>query len=71
MADYMTLLGADDVRAGGNACHHAAERMNQAASSIDSTFEMNARRMDDWLNRFENLVERMEAAAQSLQPKGT
>jgi hypothetical protein len=58
MADYVTLMGADDVRSAGSAMRSAAEDMRSVASSIDSTFERHQRFLDDWLQRFEAAIER-------------
>ncbi len=56
MSEYITLLGAEDVQRAGHTIAGAAERMNQAASSIDHTMEM-------FLRRYEELVVRQEVAA--------
>jgi hypothetical protein len=66
MAEYMTLLGAEDVRAAGNAMRSAADDMRNAASSIDSTLDRHQRFLDDWLQRFEVALDR--AAPQPPAP---
>jgi hypothetical protein len=57
MADYITLLGADDVRSASHNMISAAERMQQAASSIQWAFDSHQRFMDDWLQRFQQATE--------------
>ncbi len=64
MSSYLTLLGAENVERAGYQMSAAAERMQSAASSIDWSLQQHSRNMDDWLNRFEALVERLEAAQQ-------
>lgn len=56
MADYVTLMGADDVRSAGYAMRSAADDMRSAASSIDTTFDRHQRFLDDWLQRFETAI---------------
>ncbi|WP_095203699.1 hypothetical protein [Mesorhizobium carmichaelinearum] len=58
MAEYMHLIGAEEVRSVGNAMSGAASEMRGAASSIDSAFERHHRFLDDWLQRFEAAMER-------------
>lgn len=58
MADYVTLIGADDVRSAGNTISRAADEMRSAASAIDFAFERHQRFLDDWLQRFEAAIER-------------
>lgn len=67
MADYITLLGAEDVRHAANTMQNAADRMNHAASAIDDSLFRHQQNMaeinrqhqewwDDWLVRFEKVV---------------
>jgi len=53
----MTLLGADDVRSASHTMASAADRMQQAASSIQWAFEAHQRFMEDWLQRFQQATE--------------
>lgn len=62
MNDYVTLLGAEDVRNAGHAITSAAGQMQQAAGSIEASFHT-------FLMRMEGMVERFERAAEKLQPK--
>lgn len=70
MAEYVTLLGAEDVRSAGNAMRSAADDMRSAASSIDSTLDRHQRFLDDWLQRFEAAIER-SAPPTPAPPKST
>lgn len=61
MSGYINLLGAEEVSRAAGTMTTAAERMQSAASNLDWTMQQHSRNMDDWLNRFEALVERLEA----------
>ncbi len=56
MAESLYLVGADDVRAAGNAIARAADVMDQAATNLDGALERHQRFMDDWLQRFESVL---------------
>ena len=63
MADYITLLGADDVRAASSRMEHAASEMNSAASNFQYAVDQHKRNteaheiwMNDWLERFKEIV---------------
>ena len=56
MADYVTLLGAEQVSSAGSQMSRAADRMQSAASSIDQSLFQHQRFMDDWLQRFEAIL---------------
>lgn len=53
MADYVTLVGAEDVRAAGNRIASAASEMNGAAGSIEGALRQHQMFLDGWLMRFE------------------
>lgn len=59
MADYVTLLGAEDVRSAANTMSRAADTMRSAASNFDSTMDRHQRFMDEWMTRFESAIDRM------------
>lgn len=65
--ETMVLIGAEDVRAGGQAASHAGAEMKQAAATIDYALAHHQRWMEDWLQRFERVVEAI--AAPSVEPK--
>lgn len=62
MADYVTLMGAEEVRSAANTMLSAASEMRAAASSIDSSLEQHRRFLDDWLQRFEAAVSAVPTA---------
>jgi acyl-CoA thioesterase len=47
----MLLVGAEEVSRAASRMQDAAEKMTQAAASLDHSLEMQRRFMDDWLNR--------------------
>jgi hypothetical protein len=55
--EHMNLMGSEDVLRAGHRMSSAAEDMNRAAASIDSTLHL-------FLERFERLVERLEQLAE-------
>lgn len=63
MSDYITLLGAEDVQRAGRAMQSAAEAMQRAAGQIEEAMRLHALSLSEQLDRFEALVERLEAAA--------
>lgn len=54
----MTLVGAEDVRSAASTMSSAASNMQSAASSIGYHFEMHQRFLEDWLVRFEAVLEK-------------
>lgn len=50
------LVGADDVRAGGNAMREAAQEMKNAAGMIEDSLNRHRQFMDDWLDRFSSAL---------------
>lgn len=56
MNDYITLLGAEDVSRAASSISTSAGEMRQAAGYIDES-------LTRFIRQFEELVERMEAAA--------
>jgi hypothetical protein len=64
MADYVTLLGAEDVKSAANLISTAAYDMNRAASSMSETarliavaFEQHQVFMNDWLERMNGVLQ--------------
>ncbi len=62
MSQYITLMGAEEVSRAASGMREAASEMSRAASSFDNAADRQRMNMDDWLVRFEALVERMELA---------
>lgn len=56
MADYVTLMGAEDVARAGSAMRQAADDMNRAALSFDESLRRHQEFMDDWLFRFNDAL---------------
>ena len=55
--DFIHLAGADDVARAGSAMRQAAEEMQRAASNLAAALAMHERWMDDWLSRFQSVME--------------
>lgn len=68
MADYVTLLGAEQVSSAGHTMREAAREMQAAANSTEWALEQHRRFMDDWLSRFEAALEKHAPAAKDTQP---
>jgi len=56
MSDYINLIGAEDVRRAGSTISSAAETIQGASNSFAETIEMHKRFMEDWLLRFEEVL---------------
>ena len=56
MAEYITLLGAGDVRSAGSTIREAATVMRGAAASIDDSLSRHRTFLDDWLFRLEEIM---------------
>jgi hypothetical protein len=59
MADYVTLLGAEQVQSAAHTMREAASQMQSAASSTDYALQNHQRFMDDWLQRFEAAIDKL------------
>jgi hypothetical protein len=57
MAEYITLMGAEQVSSAGYTMRDAAQKMNQAAGEFESVLFRHHQFMDDWLQRFERILE--------------
>ena len=57
MAEYITLMGAEQVSSAGHTMRSAAEQMGRAASEMDSALHRHQQFLDDWLQRFERILE--------------
>lgn len=56
MAEYVTLMGAEQVSTAARTMSGAASEMLRAASNIDDALGRHQRFMDEWLNRFEQIL---------------
>jgi phosphoribosylpyrophosphate synthetase len=61
MPDYITLIGADDVRSAASTMSSAADRMEHAASNMAYAFESHQRFLEDWLSRLQQAMEKPDA----------
>lgn len=57
MSDYITLLGAEDVKKSGHEMSSAAHEMQRSIGYLDDVLNRHQRFMDDWLQRFEAVLE--------------
>lgn len=64
--DYMTLLGTGKVAVAGRAMAEAADTMVSAVGQLDNTLEMHQRRMEEFLVRFEDAVEKLVESSTKL-----
>lgn len=56
MADYITLLGAEQVQSAASQMSSAAHEMRQAAGTIDEAMRQQRQFMDDWLIRLADIM---------------
>ena len=57
---YVHLIGAEDIRRAGANIDSAATNMNRAAANFDSSVYRLIRFMDDWLMRFEQIIDKQK-----------
>ena len=57
MADYVTLMGAEQVAGAARMMASAADDMNRAAGNVDSALERHQRFLDDWLMRLADVMQ--------------
>ena len=60
MGEYVTLIGAEDVRSAASSMRDSAETMRQAASTIDYANQQLRQRMDSFHFEMSELVDRLE-----------
>lgn len=56
MTEYVHLVGAEDVSHAGHNMREAAVAMKHAADEIDHALRQHQQFMEDWLQRFEQIV---------------
>lgn len=56
MADYVTLLGAEQVQNAGRAMREAADSMIRSAAEFDASLRRHEQFLEDWLTRFESAI---------------
>lgn len=62
MAEYMHLIGTEDVRNAANTIRDAADRMAQIPSSLEWVLAQHANRMEQIVVRFEEAAEKLSNA---------
>ena len=60
MADYITLLGSEQVARAGNEMSAAASDIRRAAAEIDDSLRRHREFLDDWLLRFADALEQLK-----------
>lgn len=55
-ADYITLLGAEQVQSAAGAMRNAADEMQRAANTMDCALASQRTFLEEWLNRFEQVL---------------
>lgn len=68
MADYVTLMGAEQVQSAARTISAAADTMRSAASEMDSALDRHHRFMDDWLQRFQGVLEAFNTPQVAINP---
>lgn len=56
MADYITLLGAEQVQSAASTMRSAADDMRSAASTIEYALHQHQQFLDDWLMRLQQVM---------------
>lgn len=59
MAEYITLLGAEDVRRAANEMTGAASAMRSAASEFDSAVRQQQMMLDNFMGQFNDALDRL------------
>ncbi len=54
--ETMLLLGTEDVHRAASRIQDAADTMNRAAGNMDEVFHRQRLFMDEWLQRFESVI---------------
>lgn len=70
MKNFVTLLGAEDVRAAGSAMRNAAGQMVQVASIMEDSLQRHRLFLDDWLIRLEIILQETTKVWNCISSKG-
>jgi hypothetical protein len=57
MADYINLIGAEDVRSAGHRMASAADTISSAVSNLESVLDRQRMFIDDWLDRLDGVLQ--------------
>lgn len=60
--DSVYLVGHEAVSSAASSIRSSAEQIQRAAGSIEHSLFQHQRFMDDWLQRFEQIVDKMVAS---------
>lgn len=63
MAEYMHLIGVEQMQSAANSMNRAAERMQQVASSFEYAAQRQQQLLDDWLVRFTDAIDRLKESS--------
>ena len=66
MSDFITLVGAEDVRRAGAQMQEAANDMARAAGALGEVLAQHQRFMDGWLQRLEALLVELTTTAVTI-----
>ena len=67
MTNTVFLAGAEDVRRAGSEMQSAASDIRYSAGSFDNTIHEFKRFMNEWLDRFEQIIGDMKNEASRIQ----
>lgn len=56
MADYVTLLGSEEVGTAGRNIRESGVNMMEAANRINESLRLHQQFMDDWLERYQQML---------------
>ena len=65
MAEYVHLIGAEQVERAAQTMLSASAEMQRAVANMEHSFFQLGRELDDFISRFEAAVERLEVAAEN------
>jgi len=60
MSDFITLLGAEDVRNAGHRMQEAANQFRQSVAQLEDIFQQQQVFLNDWLLRYEDALAKGE-----------
>lgn len=63
MAEYVILMGAEQVQSAASTMSSAAHEMNRAAAEMRHAFEMHQRFLAQWLLDFQTVLETVKEPA--------
>ena len=65
MSEFITLLGAEDVRSAGFSMKTSASTIQSAASQVEDSLHRHRMFLSDWLYRFEEAVKKLRGEEES------